>query len=154
MKRIAGLVAVAATAALVVVAARAGHEMPVYPSYYPQEIRIEPMAPATAGAALAKARIQAYVGAMPPPAADATALRAVETPGAYLVVRVNPASPLANDAGARCALAAGVIGGLKDDDRDFRRHPYPVTPFHADYFHHADLAAAANGPSRRPSSES
>jgi len=85
---------------------------------------------------------------MPPPAADATALRAVETPGAYLVVRVNPASPLAKDSVARCALAARVIGDLVTDDKDFRRHPYPVTPFHADYFHHADLAAAANAPSR------
>ena len=26
---------------------------------------------------------------------------------------------------------------------DFIAHPYPVTPFHGDYLHHADLAAAA-----------
>src|SRR5260370_35471817 len=27
---------------------------------------------------------------------------------------------------------------------DFVAHPYPVTPFHGDYLHHADLAAAAS----------
>lgn len=143
VKALVGVVAIAGSMAAIAVAVRAGHEMPVYPSYYPQEIRIEPMAPAVAAEALAKTRIQAYVGDLPPPAAGANAVRGVETLGAYLVVRVNPASPAAKDKNGRCAVAARVVGGLADGDADFRRHPYPVTPFHADYFHHADLAAAA-----------
>jgi len=153
IKAVAGIVAVAGTMTAVAVAVRAGHEMPVYPSYYPQEIRVETMAPAAAAEALAKTRIQAYVGAMPPPGADAKSVRAVDTLGAYLVVRVNAASPLATDKDARCALATRVIGGLADDDGDFRRHPYPVTPFHADYFHHADLAEAAKGRLQPPAAD-
>lgn len=153
MNWLGGSVLIVVAVAAAAFAVRAGHEMPVYPSYYPQEIRIEPMAPATAADALAKTRIQAYVGAMPPPGAEAKAVRAVDTLGAYLVVRVNAASPAAKDAAGGCAVAARAIGGLAVDDRDFRRHPYPVTPFHADYFHHADLAEAAKGRLRQPSGD-
>ncbi len=141
LKSVAAIVAAVGAMTAVAVAVRAGHEMPVYPSYYPQEIRIEPMAPAAAGEALAKTRIQAYVGDMPPPGPEAKAVRAVDTLGAFLVLRVNPAA--AKDDVGRCAVAARAIGGLTDGVPDLRRHPYPVTPFHADYFHHADLAAAA-----------
>jgi hypothetical protein len=144
------VVAVAGAMAAIAIAVRAGHEMPVYPSYYPQEIRIEPMAPAAAAEALKKTRIQAFVGAMPPPGSEAAAVRAVEILGGYLVARVNPASPSAKDTGARCAVATQAIAALAAGDRDFRLHPYPVTPFHADYFHHADLAAAATGRLPRP----
>jgi len=149
IKALAGIVAIAGTMAAAAVAVRAGHEMPVYPSYYPQEIRIEAIAPAAAAEALAKTRIQAYVGDMPPPGPEAKSVRAVDTLGAFLVVRVNPASPAATDGVGRCAAAARVIGGLADGDKQFHRHPYPVTPFHADYFHHADLAEAANDRFRR-----
>ena len=153
MKLLTGIVAVVGTMAAVAFAVRAGHEMPVYPSYYPQEIRIEPMAPAAAADALAKTRIQAYVGAMPPPGAEAKAVRAVDTLGAYLVVHINPDLPSAKDAAGRCATAARAIADLAVNDREFRRLPYPVTPFHADYFHHADLAEAANGRIRQPSGD-
>jgi hypothetical protein len=153
MRALAGIVPIAVTMAMVAFVVHAGHEMPVYPSYYPQEIRIEPMAPVAAEEALAKARIQAYVGAMPAPSAEAKALRAVDTLGGYLVVRVNTTSPAAKDAAGRCAVAARAIGSLAEDDGDFRRHPYPVTPFHADYFHHADLAAVAKGRIRQPTGD-
>lgn len=151
MRMVVGVVSAVAALA-VTIAVRAGHEMPVYPSYYPQEIRIEPTTPAAAADALAKSDIQAYVGDIAPPGAEAKDVRAVETLGGFVVVRINPASPLAKDKTARCALAARVITGL-GDNADFRRHPYPVTPFHADYFHHADLAEAANARFQTPATD-
>jgi hypothetical protein len=54
-----GRVTVLGAVMAVVGSAEAGHELPVYPSYYPQEIRIEPVDPAVAGRALAEGRIQA-----------------------------------------------------------------------------------------------
>ena len=153
MKSLAGIVVIVGAMAAITFAVRAGHEMPVYPSYYPQEIRIEPMAPAAAAEALAKTRIQAYVGTMPPPGPEAKAVRTVEILGGYLVARVNSTSPSAKDDVARCAVVARTIAGLVGDDGDFRRHPYPVTPFHADFFHHTDLAEAAKGRLPRPAGD-
>jgi hypothetical protein len=124
--------------------ARAGHEPPVYPSYYPQEIRIEPIDPAAAGRALTEGRIQAYVGTLEGlPAGAEESVKFVESLGSYLVVRVNPDSPLAADADARCALAASAVSALAGEQEGFRFHPYPVNPLHADYLHHFDLAAQA-----------
>jgi len=45
--------------------ARGGHEMPVYPSYYPHEIAIETMPPERGAELLRDAKIQAYLGAEP-----------------------------------------------------------------------------------------
>src|SRR5437016_12261298 len=62
-------------------AAQAGHESPFYPSFYPQEIRIETLDPAAAAAGWQNARVQAYVGdglfaeePMPADAVSATSL--------------------------------------------------------------------------------
>ena len=44
---------------------QAGHEMPFYPSYYPQEITIETLAPAAAAAQFEKKPLHAYVGGDP-----------------------------------------------------------------------------------------
>jgi len=44
---------------------RAGHESPFYPSFYPQEIRVETVEPAAAVAGWAKARVHAYIGSDP-----------------------------------------------------------------------------------------
>ena len=54
-------------AVVVVVAtmARGGHELPVYPSYYPHEIAIETMPPERAAALLIENKIQAYLDAEP-----------------------------------------------------------------------------------------
>jgi hypothetical protein len=124
--------------------AQAGHEPPVYPSYYPQEIRIEPIEPVAAGRALAEGRIQAYLGPLEGlPAGAEESVRFVESLGSYLVVRVNPEGPLAADANARCALAARAVSALAGEHDVFRFHPYPVNPLHADYLHHFDLAAQA-----------
>ena len=139
-----GIATAAIAVATATIAVRAGHEMPVYPSYYPQEIRIEPMSPATAAEALARARIQAYVGGAPAFAGNPGAtISSVQSLRAFLVVRVNPDSPAARDNAGRCKIAKAVIGAVAGDAAGFRLHPYPITPLHADYFHHADLAWAA-----------
>jgi len=139
-----GRVMVLGAALAVLGPAQAGHEPPVYPSYYPQEIRIEPLDPAAAGRALTEGRIQAYVGTLEGlPAGAEESVKFVESLGSYLVVRVNPDSPLAADPDARCALAARAVSALAGGQEGFRFHPYPVNPLHADYLHHFDLAAQA-----------
>src|SRR5437868_8728296 len=67
--------------------AQAGHESPFYPSFYPQEIRIETLDPAAAAAGWTKTRVHAYIGdglfvggAVP---ADATAIVSLRS---YLVL--------------------------------------------------------------------
>src|SRR5260370_41409361 len=68
-----------------------GHELPVYPSFYPHEIEIRTLAPELAPAALGDARIHAYVGrgerfSSAPPGGNGT----VETLGAFVMSPVNP----------------------------------------------------------------
>ena len=146
-----GRVAILGAAITVLGTAEAGHEPPVYPSYYPQEIRIEPIEPAAAGRALAEGRIQAYVGTLADlPAGVEESVNFVESLGSYLVVHVNPDSPLAADADARCALAARAVSALAGEQEGFRFHPYPVNPLHADYLHHFDLAAQAKSRFGKP----
>jgi hypothetical protein len=138
------LVGVAAAAAALVTVARSGHELPVYPSYYPHEIRVESVSPDRAADLLRSGKIQAHVGPGLSFAGDLPdGIVAVESLGAYVVVRVNPASPLANDEPSACALGETVVGDLSGRGGAFIFHPYPVTPFHGDYLHHADLAEAA-----------
>src|SRR5207302_5664815 len=61
------LITALATALAATLAAPAwgGHESPFYPSYYPQEIRLETVAPEAAGRLLVNASIHAYVGGDP-----------------------------------------------------------------------------------------
>ncbi len=123
---------------------RAGHETPIYPSYYPQEIRIEPVEPASAADALREGRIQAYIGAEPTDSANlGEAIAFVESLGPTLVVGVNPDSPFARDEKSTCSVVGVVIGRLAGAGGRFRFHPYPVNPFHADYLQHYDLAIQA-----------
>jgi hypothetical protein len=137
-----GSVAVLVGAAAVVTLAWGGHELPVYPSFYPHEIEIRTIAPENAADALRAAKIQAYVGpglsfsGVPP-----ESIRAVESLGSFVMVHINPQSALAKDEASACALVKAVVRDLAGPD--FVWHPYPVTPFHGDYLHHADLAEAA-----------
>ncbi len=150
------LITALAAALAVTLAAPAwgGHESPFYPSYYPQEIRLETVAPEAAGRLLVTASIHAYVGGDPfagrrggdPPAGVVP----VESLGAYVVVTSNPASRRLAAPEARCAVAADMIrrlgrhpGGAGVRPSAFVWFPYPVTPYHWDYLEHADLAAAA-----------
>jgi hypothetical protein len=123
---------------------RAGHEAPLYPSFYPQEIRVEAVDPAAAVRLLETSKIHAYVGRAPDFAGPAPkSVRFVESLGSYLVVRVNPASPAAKDGPAACAVARRVLKTIAADPGRIVLHPYPINGYHADYLHHADLAEAA-----------
>ena len=130
-------------AAAVVTLAWGGHELPVYPSFYPHEIEIRTLAPNRAAQALRESNIQAYIGGgLGYTGAPPIQVRAIETLGSFIIVRVNPGSPHANDEAAACTAVKAVVRVLAGQS-DFVVHPYPVTPFHGDYLHHADLAAAA-----------
>ena len=121
--------------------ARAGHEVPVYPSYYPHEIRVETMPPEGAAALLGDAKLHAYLGPEPhfagvvPPS-----VRAVESLGNFIIVRINPAHT-APDEHSLCNIVEAVVRGMAGRD-GFVFHPYPVTPFDGDYLDHVDRAEA------------
>src|SRR6059036_1902343 len=60
----------------------AGHEVPIYPSYYPHEIRIEAMPPQQAAELLGAAKLHAYLGPAPGfPAGLPATVRAIESLG-------------------------------------------------------------------------
>jgi len=122
----------------------AGHELPVYPGYYPQEIRLETLPPAAAGPLLKSAKLHAYVGADPFAGGRAPAdLKPVESLGGYVVVTFNPASPAAASREARCEAARRTARSLASAPGLYVSHPYPVTPFDPDYLDHFDLAQSS-----------
>jgi hypothetical protein len=128
--------------------ALAGHESPFYPSFYPQEIRIETLDTAAAAVGWPKVRVHAYVGddifaggSAPADAAPVTSLQS------YLVVTFDavsgPYQATSSDAQTRCAAAGRVLRALTPGGAGYVSHPYPVTPFHADYLEQFDLARRA-----------
>ena len=140
LRALAVTLGIAAAATL----ARGGHELPVYPSYYPHEIEIKTATPEQAGALLLQGGMQAYVGAAPTfPRQPPDWMHSVDSLGTLVSVRVNPASSLLNDPGAACALARTVLRDLAGRGGELIFHPYPVTPFHGDYLDHVDLADGA-----------
>jgi hypothetical protein len=108
--------------------AHAGHEFPFYPSFYPQEITVEALDAASAAQRLADGTLHAYAGGG---IADSDKTAAVASLGAYVLARP--------EAGG-CADARAMKAALRPDQV---WHPYPVTPFHPDYLHHADRAETA-----------
>ncbi len=123
--------------------ARADHPLDYFPSFYPHEIRIQTLGAAAAAKFLAKNSLHAHVGGDPfaggtPPAG----LGHVESLGSYLVLTFNRAAA-AGDRGTRCEGARGLLSALASGKGLYVLHPYPVTPFHADYLAHFDLAEAA-----------
>jgi len=120
--------------------ARGGHELPVYPSYYPHEIAIETIPPERAADLLRDATLHAYLGAEPRfPSAVPVPIRRVESLGNFVIVRINPAA--AEDERSACAIVDTVIRDMSDQT-GFLFHPYPVTPLHGDYLYHVDRAEA------------
>jgi hypothetical protein len=122
--------------------ARSGHELPVYPSYYPHEIEIATLAPERAATLLTDDKIHAYVGGAPrfagvPP----DTIQSVTSLGTLVTVRVNPASPHGKEEAWACAAVRAVARAIAANDAGVILHPYPVTPLHGDYLHHVDLAA-------------
>ena len=143
MRRRDAVTAVALAATLATVA-RSGHELPVYPSYYPHEIQIETVAPESAAELLRGGKIHAYVGpGLRFPGDLPDGIGAVSSLGSFVVVWINPASPRAKDEPAACALAQAVVRDFAGRGGDFIFHPYPVTPLHGDYLHYVDLAEDA-----------
>ncbi len=141
-------VAAAAVAAVVLVCggapARAGHGVGHYPSYYPPESRRVAVDPAAAAAGLRNKTLHAYLGAIPDFAGGTPDhVKPVESLGAFLVVDFNPASERLGSPERRCAAARGILAGLADGTPGMVFHPYPVTPFHADYLRHLDRVADA-----------
>ena len=134
----------AAAALLVAPVARSGHELPVYPSYYPARDRDRALAPQRASDLMRAGKLHAYVGG-----AAGVRRRARQTPSApwsrWAPSSSSGSTRIRRSPGMRrrpaprrepsCATwrREPVAGG-------FIVHPYPVTPFHGDYLHHADLA--------------
>jgi hypothetical protein len=138
------LLAVPVAAAIVFALAKAGHEFPVYPSYYPHEIRIEAIAAERAAALLKESKIHAYIGGGPSMHdAPSESIQAAESLGSFVLVRVNSSSPLAKDDASACAVAQALVHEMAARGKAMTMHPYPITPFHGDYLYHVDLADAA-----------
>jgi len=134
---------IAAMTFIAITVARSGHELPVYPSYYPHEIEIATVVPERAADLLRDGKMHAYVGGTPRfSGAIPETITAVESFGSFVIVRVNPASPLAKDEASICALTRAAIREIGGKASELITHPYPVTPFHGDFLKHVDLAAA------------
>jgi len=124
--------------------AGAGHELPFYPGYYPQEIRLETLPPAAAAPRLKSGTLHAYIGADPFAGGRAPAdLKPVESLAGYVVMTFNPTSPAAASRESRCEAARRTAKGLGSAPALYVPHPYPVTPYDMDYLEHFDLAQSA-----------
>jgi len=134
--------AVLVLVAALVTSAEAGHEIPYYPSFYPQEITLGFAEPSAAPRLLEKNAIHAYVGPLAVPK-SAGQLAWVESLRSFVVLAFNPASAAFADPRERCAAAARLSPALAAAKGEYVFHPYPVTPYHADSLHHADLVEAA-----------
>jgi len=131
-------------AALVMAHAWAGHEIPFYPSFYPQEIKIDVMEPAAAARLLRTKAIHAYVGADPFAGGAAPEhVVYVESLKSYVVLTFTPQLGSLSNVGARCAAGARILKVLGRSQGIYTFHPYPVTPYHDDYLSHFDLVEAA-----------
>src|SRR5262249_6584086 len=122
--------------------ADAGHEIPYYPSFYPQEVTLTVAEPGAALRLLAKNALHASIGPLAAPK-GAAELAWVESLRAFVVLTFNPASRAFSDARERCAAAARLAPALAASKSEYVAYPYPVTPWHDDYAHHADLVEAA-----------
>ncbi|MDR7531811.1 MAG: hypothetical protein QN183_00580 [Armatimonadota bacterium] len=140
-RRCAALAVSLAVAVAGAIPARAGHELAYSPAFYPHEIQIE-TAGADAAERLRQGALHALVGLDPfapgPLPAD---VAAVESLRAYVLVTADGPALAGVSREARCRVLGAALGVLARSTR-FHFHPYPVTPFHEDYLHHADLARA------------
>ena len=145
LKRPLTLALIAACALRRRAAARAGHELPFYPGYYPQEIRIETLAPAAAVPLLAQERAPRLRrrrslrrrGRLPAHIDRGRVARRL--PGRHASTRRRRARRPRRALRGRRADRRG-LGGPR---AGYVAHPYPVTPYHADYLQHADWSIAS-----------
>jgi hypothetical protein len=132
------------SALTVIGAVEGGHELPVYPSYYPHEIEIKTIAPDVAGSLLLQSKIHAYLGnELHLSSSTPNLIAAVESLNSLVTVRINPQSPYATEDATACAVARAIARKISSNNPDVILHPYPITPLHGDYLHHVDLAEAA-----------
>ena len=119
----------------------AGHEVAVYPSYYPHEIRIEVMTPKQAAPLLGEAKLHAYLGPEPDFSGRVpSSVRVVQSLGGWVVVRLNPQRWRADERQG-CDVVETILRDVAGRE-GFVFHPYPVTPWHGDYLYHLDRAEA------------
>ena len=129
---------------LLLLPARAGHEMSYYPSFYPQEIRLEVVDPATAARRLQAHSLHAYLGGMPDFAGQVPAhVSAVSSLGSYLVLTFDGEAARLWPRAQRCSAAQAMLTTLSETTATYVFHLYPVTPYHGDYLHHFDRVTAA-----------
>lgn len=137
---IALLLGLSCAAVVVPPAVQADHEISYFPSFYPQEIRIEPLDPEGAAREFANKAdpLHAYLGAAPRFSGQLPEhLKSVESLQSLITVSVDPQSSRLQNREARCRAirqAAARLAGRPD----IVVHPYPITPYHADYLGHAD----------------
>src|SRR5438445_5621035 len=94
---------IAAMTSIAITVARSGHELPVYPSYYPHEIEITTVTPDQAAGLLRDGKIHAYVGGAPTFAGTVPeSVGAVESLGSFVMGRVIPASSHSKDDASAC----------------------------------------------------
>jgi hypothetical protein len=137
------LQALVATSIIGVLPVWSDHDVPYYPSFYPQEIRIEAIAPTAAARALRENALHAYIGATPDFAgAVAEHLKFLTSLHSYVLVTFNPASAVLQQRQQRCMAARQLLASLATVSQEVVFHPYPVTPYHADYLQHIDRVAA------------
>ncbi|WP_028351114.1 hypothetical protein [Bradyrhizobium murdochi] len=139
--RIGGLV-LGLTCALAVAptSAQADHEVSYFPSFYPHEIRIEPLDPERAAREFVNRTdpLHLYVGAAPRFSGQIPEhLKSVESLKSLITVSVNPQSSRLQGREARCRAVEQAVGALATPP-DVVIHPYPITPYHADSLSHAD----------------
>jgi len=97
-------------AMVIVTVAKGGHELAVYPSYYPHEITIVTVAPQRAADLLREKKIHAYVGSKPRfTSALPDFVRTIDSLGSFVTVRVNPQSALMRKGPFACGVAAAVV---------------------------------------------
>src|SRR5262245_3354577 len=125
----------------------AGHSVGHFPSYYPDEIRIQAIDPTAAAKGLSDETLHAYVGAAPAFVGPVPKhVESVRSLGSILVLSFKTSSGRYASSDARCAAARGFMAALRDEKAGgFIFHPYPVTPYHSDYLHHLDRVEAAMG---------
>jgi hypothetical protein len=123
----------------------AGHSVAHFPSFYPDEIRILAIDPAAAAKGLSQSTLHAYIGGAPAFAAPVPEhVTPFESLGSIFVLSFNPASARFASADARCTAERGIMAALRNEKTNgFVFHPYPVTPYHADYLHHLDRVQSA-----------
>ena len=136
-------IVLAAAALLVAAMARGGHELPVYPSYYPHEIEIRTIAPEAAADLLRAGKLHAYVGGAPDFAGSPpNTMNVAQSLGSFVVVRLEPESLLARNEASACGAAETIVRDMaaRAGGGAFTAHPYPVTPWHGDYLNYVDRA--------------